>query len=148
MRHTTHEKVGFAVVVLLAVLALVTMLSAPAAAQAGFGIGLMTPLRDGPAWSSVNLELGWSLKLTKEPSWGLWATGFGVPESGNGQVGIALSGNLGEAASRAGIPLSDEFQGLLDRSFLGPAIATDKFDFTDWSHWSAGVAFRYVIPLD
>ncbi len=135
------------VIFALVVLALVLLATAFAQAQPGFGIGLMTPLKDGPGWTATSIELSWSMKLTKQPSWGIWASGFGIPEAGNGQVGISLSGNLGEVAQRSGLRLSDEFQAVLDASYIGPAIATDKLDFNDWSHWAAGVTFRYIVPV-
>lgn len=142
-----RERVTFAVMVGLAVLLLTILGTSFAHAQPGFGVGLMTPLKDGPGWTAFALQLSWSMKLTKAPSFGVSGYGFAIPEAGNGQGGIGLDVNLGEASRAAKIKWSDEFQAVLDASNLGPAIATDKLDFKDWSHWSAGFAFRYVVPV-
>jgi len=142
-----RERVTFAAMVGLAILLLTILGTSFAHAQPGFGVGLMTPLAKGQGWTAFALELSWSIKLTKAPSFGVWGYGFAIPEAGNGQGGLGVDVNLGEASKAAGIVWSDEFQNVLDASHIGPAIATDKLDFSDLSHWSAGVAFRYVIPV-
>jgi hypothetical protein len=136
----------------LAVVACVILSSGMAAAPVraepggggGVGMGILKPFSGGP-WGSTNLQFNWSIKLTKAPSWGVWADGIVVPETNNLQAGGGINVNLGEAATRAGIRLSDEFQGILDRTYVGGAILTDKFDFQDWSHWRGGFYGKYAL---
>lgn len=139
MQHRVSVGVAFLVVVLV----LVSVLTARA--DGGVGMGIIKPFTGGTGWQTVNFSFNWSIKLTAEPSFGVWADGIFVPESGNAQAGVGLCGNLGEGARRINWHLSDEFQNVLDNAYVGGAILTDKFDFNDWSHWSGGFYGKYTL---
>jgi len=137
------RRVEFALIFALVILALVACFT-PAHADGGVGLAVLKPFTGGP-WSSTSIAFNWSVKLTAEPSWGVWADGIVVPEGGNAQAGIGIAVNLGEAADRWGVRISPDFKGILDRAYVGGAALTDKLDFNDWSHWCGGFYGKYTL---
>lgn len=129
-----RERVEFAVLFMVVVMAVVLALSAPAGAETGVGLFLTR--------GQTNLGMSWSVPLTQSPSVPVLADGLVAGQSYGVGVAVPLTTISTPLLGALGLRPSAPFEQALEAVQVGGAVLTENMKSFDVGLYARVEAFR------